>query len=188
MLTIFGGIREKIVKTEITQGKSTGENEIGDYDKIALEKARTALYDNYLNFKKAIDLFEPLYQKYKLNEEILTDYLYALSNTDTAKTNEFVKNFIQTNQAEPLCLYLARIDIAAEKSNFQEEEELLKKAEAAWPDSVLLKCRRAEFYLTLAETSKDTSYVMLAYDSLSSCGEGSTKLERSWLLKTKKKH
>ena len=165
---------ENIVKSEIS---SKNINQIGNFDKITLDKAKNVLYDEF-NFNEAINILEPLCRKYSSNEEILTDYLFALSNVNPQQA----KNIIKSIQADVLCLYLTQIDIAVNENNYSLVEELIAKAEKLWPDEILLKCRKTELYLKFAEISGDTSYLNQATRILDSCGEPKNKLERTWLL------
>ncbi len=167
---------ENIVKTQIN---SKNTNQIGNFDRINFEKAKSVLYDE-LKYNEAIKLLEPLCMKYSSNEEILADYLYALSHTDPQKA----KNVINSIHADILCSYLTLIDIATQANNYSQVEEYISTADKLWADEILLKCRKVDFNIKLAEYSKDKSYLSNAKEILDSCTEPKTKLERTWLLKT----
>lgn len=167
---------ENIVKTQIN---SKNTNQIGNFDRINFEKAKSVLYDE-LKYNEAIKLLEPLCMKYSNNEEILADYLYALSHTDPQKA----KNVINSIHADILCSYLTLIDIATQANNYSQVEEYISTADKLWADEILLKCRKVDFNIKLAEYSKDKSYLSNAKEILDSCTEPKTKLERTWLLKT----
>lgn len=167
---------ENIVKIQIN---SKNTNQIGNFDRINFEKAKSVLYDE-LKYNEAIKLLEPLCMKYSSNEEILADYLYALSHTDTQKA----KNVINSIHADILCSYLTLIDIATQANNYSQVEEYISTADKLWADEILLKCRKVDFNIKLAEYSKDKSYLSNAKEILDSCTEPKTKLERTWLLKT----
>lgn len=169
---------ENLVKSEMNLKNTT---QIGTFDKINFEKAKAELYDN-LNFNEALNVLEPLHTKYPNSEVILADYLFALSNINPQKA----KDFIKTIQADVLCLYLTQIDFAVKEKNYSQMEEYIVTAEKLWPDSILLKCRKAEFNLVLALNTEDESYLNIAGEIMNSCSAPKTKLERTWLLKVKR--
>ena len=169
---------ENIVKSQMNS-KTT--NQLGNFDRISFEKARTELYDE-LKYQEAITLLEPLCMKYSNNEEILADYLYALSKVDAQKA----RNVINTIHADVLCSYLTMIDIAAQEGDYSLVEEYITKAEKLWSEEILLKCRKADFNLKLAELSGDDSYLSIAKEIVDRCTEPKNKLERTWVLKIQK--
>ena len=173
---------ENIVKNNLSSGKGINdENALGTFDKLSFENAQKLLYDEG-KANDALNLIEPLYKKYSLNEEVLGIYLNSLVKVDSAKA----LNVIKTLQADVLCAKLAEIDMASENKNYSLVEEKLNQAEKLWADSVLLKCRKIEFYKNLSEVSGDTSYIMLAKELLSSCGTGTTKLEKSYIVRSER--
>ena len=173
---------ENIVKNNLSSGKGINdENALGTFDKLSFENAQKLLYDEG-KANDALNLIEPLYKKYSLNEEVLGVYLDSLAEVDSARA----LNVIKTLQADVLCAKLAEIDMASENKNYSLVEEKLNQAEKLWADSVLLKCRKIEFYKNLSEVSGDTSYIMLAKELLSSCGTGTTKLEKSYIVRSER--
>ena len=173
---------ENIVKNNLSSGKGINdENALGTFDKLAFENAQKLLYDEG-KANDALNFIEPLYKKYSLNEEVLGVYLDSLAEVDSARA----LNVIKTLQADVLCAKLVEIDMASENKNYSLVEEKLNQAEKLWADSVLLKCRKIEFYKNLSEVSGDTSYIMLAKELLSSCGTGTTKLEKSYIVRSER--
>ncbi|MCQ2573379.1 MAG: hypothetical protein MJ182_05755 [Treponema sp.] len=173
---------ENIVKNNISSGKGINdENALGTFDKLTFENAQKLLYDEG-KANDALNLIEPLYKKYSLNEDVLGVYLNSLVKVDSAKALSVIKTF----QADVLCAKLTEIDIASENKNYSLVEEKLNQAEKFWADSVLLKCRKIEFYKNLTEVSGDTSYIMLAKELLDTCGKGTTKLEKSYIVKSER--
>ncbi len=170
---------ENIVKNnKTTKSVESNGNSLSSFDRLSLDKATHLLYEEG-NAGEALSEIEPLYKKYSVNQEVFSIYINALAKLNPSGA----LNEIKMLQADELCTNLVEIDIASKNKSYSLVEEKIKHAEKYWSDSVLLKCRKIEFYKNFAEASGDTSYIMLAKELLDSCGEGSNKLEKSYILK-----
>lgn len=165
---------EGVVKSRLSSGKS---DSLSTFERFSLNKAKTELFEN-CKPKDAVDLLRPIYKAHTLDEDVLATYLTALAVYD----KDAAESVISSLQVDILGAYLTEIDMALGDKDVSRAEERLMQAEALWPDSNLLKCRRIKFMKLMYDETSDDSFLAEASNAMIELGNPNSPLEASWIL------
>lgn len=144
-------------------------------DKVNLEKAYDYLYMKG-DYKKAAELLAPILERNPNNENVLALYLAALTKFNPVKARKVV----ETLRAEVLSGALSLIDIDLKRKDWASVEKRIVDALAIWPDSALLKCRKAIYAYEMFKVTEDSAPLMEAVEILESIGDCKDAVEKSW--------
>ena len=149
-------------------------------EKLNLTEATEVFYEQGIA-KKSYELLEPIYKAHPYSEEVLNIYLPVLIKTDI----EEAKKIISKSNIDILSMYMAEIEIAIIKKDFDLAERKLNQAKQLW-QSNMLKYHEAWYYLELAKfTGKDT-FVSNAEEIANNFDATEDKLELSYQIKIHK--
>lgn len=164
---------EKEVKSA---SSTTGESKnTATLDKVNAEKAYEFLYAKG-DYKKAAELLAPIRERNPKDENILSLYLAALTKFNPVLARKVVDDL----HADVLAGALALIDIDMKRKDLASVEKRLAAAFAVWPDSVLLKCRKAVYAYEMFKATEDSAPLMEATEILESIVDCKDAVEKSW--------
>lgn len=164
---------EKEVKSA---SSTTGESKnTAALDKVNAEKAYELLYVKG-DYKKAVELLAPIRERNPNDENVLSLYLAALAKFNPVKARKVVEDL----HADVLAGALALIDIDMKRKDLASVEKRLAAAFAVWPDSVLLKCRKAVYAYEMFRATEDSAPLMEATEILESIVDCKDAVEKSW--------
>ena len=164
---------EKELKSASTE--TGGSKNAAALDKVNVEKAYELLYVKG-DYKKAAELLAPIRERNPNDENVLDLYLAALAKFNPVKA----RNVIEDLHADILSGALALIDIDLKRKDLASVEKRLASAFAVWPDSVLLKCRKAVYSYEMFKTTEDSAPLMEATEILESISDCKDAVEKSW--------
>lgn len=164
---------EKEIKAASTV---TGENKnTVTLDKVNVDKAYKLLYVKG-DYKKAAELLAPIRERNQSDENVLTLYLAALTKFNPVKARKVVEDL----HADVLAGALALIDIDLKRKDLASVEKRIATAIGIWPESVLLKCRKAVYAYEMFKATEDSAPLMEAAEVLESITDCSGAVEKSW--------
>ena len=144
-------------------------------DKVNAEKAYELLYVKG-DYKKAAELLAPIRERNPNDENILSLYLAALAKFNPVKARKVVEDL----HADVLPGALSLIDIDLKRKDLASVEKRIADASAIWPDSVLLKCRKAVYAYEMFKATEDSAPLMEATEILESIVDCKDAVEKSW--------
>ena len=164
---------EKELKSASTE--TGGSKNAAALDKVNVEKAYELLYVKG-DYKKVAELLAPIRERSPNDENVLNLYLAALAKFNPVKA----RNVIEDLHADILSGALALIDIDLKRKDLASVEKRLASAFAVWPDSVLLKCRKAVYAYEMFKATEDSAPLMEATEVLESISDCKDAVEKSW--------
>ena len=176
----YGISTEKANALEQELKPKTEKINFSTIEKLNLTEATEIFYEQGIA-KKAYELLEPIYKAHPYSEEVLNIYLPVLIKTDI----EEAKKIISKSNIDILSMYMAEIEIAIIKKDFDLAERKLNQAKQLW-QSNMLKYYEAWYFLELAKfTGKDT-FVSNAEEIANNFDATEDKLELSYQIKIHK--
>ena len=173
----YGISTEKANALEQELKPKTEKINFSTIEKLNLTEATEIFYEQGIA-KKAYELLEPIYKAHPYSEEVLNIYLPVLIKTDIEET----KKIISKSNIDILSMYMAEIEIAIIKKDFDLAERKLNQAKQLW-QSNMLKYYEAWYYLELAKfTGKDT-FVSNAEEIANNFDATEDKVELSYQIK-----
>ena len=173
----YGISTEKANALEQELKPKTEKINFSTIEKLNLDEATEVFYEQGIT-KKAYELLEPIYKAHPYSEEVLNIYLPVLIKTDI----EEAKKIISKSYIDILSMYMAEIEIAIIKKDFDLAERKLNQAKQLW-QSNKLKYYEAWYYLELAKfTGKDT-FVSNAEEIANNFDATEDKVELSYQIK-----
>ena len=170
------------IEKEMKPAASGGETKnTAAFDKVNTDKAYNLLYVCG-DYKKASELMAPIYERHPEDENALSIYIAALAKFNPVKA----KAIIAKLQADVLCGALALIDIDIKHKDFASAEKRIASAFAIWPNSALLKCRKAVLAYELFKITEDSAPLMEAMELVESIVEPKDVIEKSWKFYAKR--
>ena len=136
---------EQEMKGEETDGFTAAEN-------LELDFARKQFYACEGDVNSTLATAQKIFNAHPTSEKALSLYLPALAAA--GKTDEALRA-INAIGADVLSAYITQIDINLTKKDMPECERLLNKATLLWPESNVIKCYQAYYYLEMYHKYND---------------------------------
>ncbi|MBO4513731.1 MAG: SEL1-like repeat protein, partial [Victivallales bacterium] len=177
-LKISGGRRDAIEREakerHLSKAIPRNEGEMSPFDRMAYDKAVISFYEEG-NVEEAAEVLTDVKFGPVPNEQLLSLKLSVLAWHD----EEAFRRLAGEIHADLEAVSLAKIDMSLCGKRLREAEDELMRAEAMWPSSLLVKCRKVVFWIEMCKFSGDRKYLARARELASSL-EPQTKLEASW--------
>lgn len=178
----LAAVRAIQIEKEMKPASSSGETKnTAVFDKVNADKAYKLLYVSG-DYKKASELMAPICERHPEDENALSIYLGALAKFNPVRTKEVVAKL----HADVLCGALALVDVDIKHKDFAAVEKRLESAFAIWPNSALLKCRKAVYAYEMFKVTEDSAPLMEAMELVESIGEAKDPVEKSWKFYAKR--
>ena len=155
--------------------RRNADDELSAFEKFSLSQARKAYFDD-CDGKQAESLLQPLLVTHPNNEEIVSLYVESVVSYDENAAIAVIENL----KVDLVRVAMTDIDIKLAHGDMNTAERLLVRAESLWPESVLVKIKRALFVATMAKAIGDRELVVQALKILPSSEQVITAEERSW--------
>ena len=170
------------IEKEMKPAASGGETKnTAAFDKVNTDKAYNLLYVRG-DYKKASELMASIYERHPEDENALSIYIAALAKFNPVKARAIIAKL----QADVLCGALALVDIDIKHKDFASAEKRIASAFAIWPNSALLKCRKAVLAYELFKITEDSAPLMEAMELVESIAEPKDAIEKSWKFYAKR--
>ncbi len=148
---------------------------------LQLEKAKKLFYQ-YGACEDALEIIEPIYEKFGQKEVILELYLPILAEVNISKAIKIISNL----KEDFISAYTTSIDIAFKYHDYDEAELKLRKAKSIFKNNILLDCYNIILILLISNKFKKNDFLFNASELFSELPNPSSnnKLEYSLIFKT----
>ena len=171
---------EKICRSEHASGRNSTAKPFSMFEKFSLDKAKSLLWEDG-DVQEAWKLIDDVYRRHKFDDEVVA---LRIQCAQAVLPPDQLRALLREIQADIPAAYLASIDLALQEGKLSEAGNLIDTAEGFWKDDYLITCRRALFFLAMADQLNDDSLIRQARDLMAGTPEPTDKMARSWKIKT----
>ena len=157
------------------RGKTAPESMMTTIEKVNLKRASDMFYEDG-RAQDALAVAEPVYQRHKYDEDVLTVYLPVLAACDSGKALSVAESIT----ADILPVYLVRIDAAMASGDLISAERVLNQTMMLWPDEPQVQARQAEYLCAVYKETGVSDFLSQAQGLCAGFADAAEPLGKSW--------